>query len=80
MREKVQGRKLSFLCLFPNWDYFPLLQATSRDVWGEEGSGTWSVALQASVLSWVAAWPGLVVADTEALVCRGCVTLSTMNS
>ena len=49
-------------------------------MWGEEGSGTWSVALQASVLSWVAAWPGLVVADTEALVCRGCVTLSTMNS
>lgn len=84
MREKVQGRKLSFLCLSPNWDYFPLLQATSRDVWGEEGSGTWGVALQASgrfsVLSWVAAWPGLVVADAEAPVWRGCVTLSAMNS
>lgn len=53
-------------------------------MWGEKGSGTWSVALQASgrfsVLSWVVAWPGLVVAEAEAQVCSGWVTLSTMNS
>lgn len=43
-----------------------------------------SIALQASgrfsVLSWVAAWPGLVVAEAEAQVCSGWVTLGTTNS
>lgn len=75
-REGSRQKTVIFVS-FPKLGYFPLLQTAGGDVWAEKGSGTWSVALQASgwfsTLSWFAARLGLGVAKGRGLACSGWV-------